>query len=419
MKKSKSIQNNAINVFFWATLGGAFIAMLCLLAFYFFNNSYFSGQLTVFSDFVEIMNVSIEDSPYILEGSSYPPFAIIVLFPFALICKDVFTSLSGQTLTVNELTLKLLSSYQFWIALILFFTICSSIIVFLVAKKYELRGIELFKISVIIILSAPFIYAVARGNSIFIALIFVMLFLLLKDNKNPILRELSYVCLAISGCLKIYPLFFGVFLLKDKKLLASIRVAVYFFAIFFTAFYFFESDLKDWAEFTDNLGGFMSNESRLLGFNNLSISALIFKTLRIFSPTLTSESTLFSIINVTILSVVLLFSTVAAIATKNDFSRLLICSAIVVLIPSISYFYVIIFTVLPFIELLLKYNDHNKKYFYAFLFLYVSLFVLPLFFIPHSIIIIALLSFEVINVLKKEVSLKIKSLSRQSHENQI
>ena len=192
-----------------------------------------------------------------------------------------------------------------------------------------------------------------------------MLFLLLKDSKNVFLRELSYICLAISGCLKIYPRFFGVFLLKDKKILASIRVGAYFFIFFFTAFFFFEGDLNDWSEFTENLGGFMSNESRLIAYNNLSISALIFKTIRIFSPALTADSSLFSIINVSFLAIIFLSSTVAAIATKNDFSRLLICSAIVVLIPSISYFYVIIFTILPFLEFLLK-SEIERKYSYSF-----------------------------------------------------
>ena len=56
MKNSKYMQNNAINVFFWATLGGAFVSMLCLLAIYLFNDTYFDAKLTIFSDFVEIMN---------------------------------------------------------------------------------------------------------------------------------------------------------------------------------------------------------------------------------------------------------------------------------------------------------------------------------------------------------------------------
>ena len=184
MKNCKSMQNNAINVIFWATLVGAFIAMLCLLAIYLFNDTYFDAKLTIFSDFVEIMNVSIEDSPYILEGASYPPFAIIILYPFALICKNVFSSLSGQTLTVNELTSKLLSSYQFWIALCLFYLICSTVIISLISKKYHLKGVTLFKVSTSIVLSAPFLYAIVRGNSIFLALIFVMLFLFLKDSTS-------------------------------------------------------------------------------------------------------------------------------------------------------------------------------------------------------------------------------------------
>ena len=67
-------------------------------------------------------------------------------------------------------------------------------------------------------------------------MIFLLLFLLLYKSDNAILRELGYISLVLAGLIKIYPLFFGVFLLKDKKIFASARVAVYFFSIFFLSF---------------------------------------------------------------------------------------------------------------------------------------------------------------------------------------
>ena len=414
MKKSLLKQYNLIDIFFNAALVGAFVTALCILAYYIIafaslsnGSQSFDWLLGIFSDFVEIMNISIEESPYILEGASYPPLAIAILYPFALICKGVFAKYAGQTLTVNELTSKLVMTAEFWVALLLFFFICALLIIVLISKRYDIHGMTLFKLSVIITTSAPFGFALMRGNSIFIALIFTMLFLFLKDSKNIALREFSYICLAIAGCLKIYPLFFGVFLLKDKKIFASIRVALYFFAIFFASFFFFERDVSDISEFTENLGGFMSNEVRLLGTNNLSITALLFKAFNVFAPGITADDPAFSIINLVILVLVFLLSCIASIITKNDFARLVICSSIVLLIPSISYFYVLAFTALPFLEFVLNKGNglsitKRNVYLSAFLFLYFPPFVIPQNYILHSLIIILLLAIEVVNVFKNE-----------------
>lgn len=419
MNKAFFKQDNIINIFFIITSVGTFAAMLGIIIYYIiafaslYNGSdSFNWLLGIFSDFVEIMNISIEESPYIVEGASHPPLAIMILYPFAIICKSVFVKYAGQTLTVDELTSKLTISPQFWVAIILFFIICTVSIVWLVAKKYELHKMQIIKIATIITASAPFVYAVMRGNTIYFALIFLIIFLFFKDSKNFYLRELSYISLAISGCLKIYPLFFGVFLLKDKKMFASMRVAAYFFAIFFASFYFFELDLVEAPEFVDSLEGFMTNEVRLLGRNNLSISALLFKILWIFNPSLTAENTLFSTLNIAILALIFIISTVAAIGTKNNFTRMVICSSIVILIPSISYFYVLIFTILPFLEYTKTAEKMPTKksilYFVSFLFLFVTFFVLPKNFIIHSLIVILLLFTEIIGVFKKELFIKKK-----------
>lgn len=419
MKKAFFKQDNIINIFFIVTSVGTFAAMLGIILYYVFafaslynGSESFNWLLGIFSDFVEIMNISIEESPYVVEGASHPPLAIMILYPFAMICKSVFAKYSGQVLTVDELTSKLTITPQFWIAIILFFVICTISIICLVVKKYDLRKLQIIKIATIIMASAPFVYAVMRGNTIYFALIFLMIFLFFKDSKNVYLRELSYISLAISGCLKIYPLFFGVFLLKDKKIFASARVAIYFFAIFFASFFFFDQALVEAPEFVDSLEGFMTNELRLLGRNNLSISALLFKILWIFNPAITAENTLFSILNIALLAVIFLISTVAAIGTKNNFARMVICSSIVILIPSISYFYVLIFTVLPFLEYTKEADKMPAKkailYFASFLFLFVTFFVLPKNFIVHSLVVIMFLFMEIIGVFKKEIFVKKK-----------
>lgn len=405
---NKKIFNN----FFAVITISTFVAMLCVILYYVFayaslykGSSDFDWLLGIFSDFVVIMNFSLEESPYVVGDSSYPPIAIAILYPFALICKDIFAVYRHSELTADELTAELTLYPQFWIAILLFFTICSIAIVLLTSRLFGIVGKDKLKLGVIILLSSPFVYAVMRGNTIYFALIFLVLFLVMKDSKNPFVRELALVFLALAGAIKIYPLFFGVFLLKDKKIFASIRVAFYFAMIFGLSFFLFRSDLDNFSPFLDRLGGFMSNELRLLGANNLSISALIYKFLHLFIPKLSSDSIIFSILNLSVLIIVFALSTFSTIVTKNDFSRYAICFAIVVLIPTISYFYVIIFAILPFLEYIRSYSSISiwKRifYFFAFLFLFVTAFLLAKNFIFHSLIILAILAIEISSVIKE------------------
>ena len=108
-------QNRILNIFFYTVLAGTFVAMLGIILYYVYayaalssGNHAFDWLLGIFSDFVYIMNVSLEESPYLIEDSSYPPIAIIVLYPFALICKGVFAQYANQVLTVDQLTSKVI-----------------------------------------------------------------------------------------------------------------------------------------------------------------------------------------------------------------------------------------------------------------------------------------------------------------------
>lgn len=405
------------NAFFTTVTIGTVVAMIAIILYYVYafaalynGSSKFDWLLGIFSDFVVIMNFSLEESPYIVGDSSYPPIAIAILYPFALICKDVFAQLEFSELTADELTAEVILYPQFWAAILLFFAICSLLIILLTSKLFGLKGKDVLKLGVIILFSAPFIYTVMRGNTIYFALIALVGFLILKDSKNPIAREISLMLLALAGAIKLYPLFFGVFLLKDKKIFASIRVALYFALIFGCSFFFFRNDFGDFSPFIGNLGGFMSNELRLLANNNLSISAQLYKLLHLFIPRLSAESTVFSVINLSVLAIVFALSTYASIVTKSDFSRYAICFAIVVLIPSISYFYVIIFSILAFLEYIRVYREMRIEkrifYFIAFLFLFMSFVVIAKNFIPHSLFIMAILAIEIVSVIKERIQIR-------------
>ena len=154
----------------------------------------------------------------------------------------------------------------------------------------------------------------------------------------------------------------------------------------------------------------MSDELRLIATNNLSISAQLYKLLHLFIPRLSAESPVFSVINLAALLIVFAIGTYAAVATKSNLSRYAICFAVVILIPSISYFYVIIFALLPFLEYIRVYNTLGlgKRIFYflAFMLLFITPFVIAKDFTLHSFTIIAIFIIEIVSVIRERLNAK-------------
>ncbi len=406
-------QQRVVNFFFAATVIGVLAAMLGIILYYVYafaslsNGSHaFDWLLGIFSDFVTIMDASLMDSPYAIGGASYPPFAIAILYPFALICKNVFAMYAGQGLTVDELTSKVVLTPQFWIAIVLFFVICTSLIILAIVKIFHFDLKNSVKVGSIIIFSSPFVYAIMRGNTIYFALIFLLFFMLLKDSSNAVLREIAYICLALAGLIKIYPLFFGVFLLRDKKIFASVRVAFYFCIGMFLSFFIYSAGLSDFSYFMKNLGSFATDSHHLLSGTNLSLTSILYKLFEFISPS-SGNGNFFSVLNISVLVIIFIISSLLATVTRSSLSRSVIASAVLILIPSISYFYVLIFEIIPFMQFIKDYDSIDKKkrtlYSVLFFFLLFTLTILPAYFILHSLAVFAMFAIECYSVLSKEI----------------
>lgn len=414
-----SKQNRLLNILCYSVVAITVASMLGIILYYVYafaatslGSHKFDWLLSIFSDFVEIMNASLECSPYLTNGTSYPPLAVIVLYPFAWICRNVFSEYSEMTLTVDELTARVVTHPEFWIAIVLFFAISIASIWLIVIKKYHLEPVAALKTGLLLIFSAPCVYAIMRGNTIYFALIFSLLFLLLYDHPKAWVREIAYFCLVIAGCIKIYPLFLGVFLLKKRKFFAVARVAVYFFAVFFLSFLLFRSGLEGMDPFLANLGGFMSDSERLLSLRNLSLTSLVFKVLYLISPSLASGK-IFAVISLALIFLFFVVAAITATITKSDFSRSVIASGIIILIPSVSYFYVLVFTFLPLLEFI-HYADEfserkKKRYTLLFLLMYSCCFLLAQCFVPQALIVIVMFVSEEIFVIRHEILPWIKS----------
>ena len=81
--------------------------------------------------------------------------------------------------------------------------------------------------------SFPMIYLIERGNIIVLVLPLLLYFVNEYDSDVKYKRHLAYICLAISVAIKIYPVFFGLLLLKKKKNFKNILLCIFYGAVFF------------------------------------------------------------------------------------------------------------------------------------------------------------------------------------------
>jgi len=152
----------------------------------------------VFSDFYDINTMLSNMSPYIEYDSSYPPIALVLAIPFALLQK-----------------------YIGMIAYPVMVLICVTVIFifkFKILRKHIDRfssGMLVAEVSIPLLVTAPFIFMFDRGNYLLLTITFFYVFVYFYYVKpNDVL---SSVMLAFMIAGKIYPALLLFLLIFDKK----------------------------------------------------------------------------------------------------------------------------------------------------------------------------------------------------------
>ena len=109
-------------------------------------------------------------------------------------------------------------------------------------------------------LSFPMLYAIQRGNIIILAIPLTMFFVFFRNHDRKLVRELSYIALALAAGLKIYPAVFGILLITDKKYKEAIRLVIYGIIAFAVPIFAFGGPELLWKLVT-NIFHFNSNRS--------------------------------------------------------------------------------------------------------------------------------------------------------------
>lgn len=296
-------------------------------------------------DFFHSIEYVATGAPYEDWNVIYPPlanlfFSFCFLFvpesQYSLWKQDFFESLAMRGTYMD------LRVWQSTMMLFIIFIIVTAIVLFSLLRK--LVGKEKYNLLTTIFLmsSLGVVYAYERGNIILLSAIFLYIFIIYKDDTNVIIQELALIALAISAGLKLYPCFFGLLLLYEKKWKKAIRACIYGCISFVFPFFCFEERLNGIKLFISSL--FAWTEEMGFSCNGLSMDKLINTGYRALEKLigisgqrdkLLELGTMFNIV-ATLLILILGFR------LKKEWEKLMVCGLAVLLFQTQSI-YVLLF----------------------------------------------------------------------------
>ena len=308
----------------------------------------------VFMDFFNSV-VDCSGDAYGESGVIYPPLVVL----FYKFCSMFFNIDSMKASEVRETSLGMI--------IFVCFTIVSYILFAKLIYKYKngsFANKSLF--AFFTLFSFPMIYLIERGNIIVLVLPLLLYFVNEYDSDVKYKRHLAYICLAISVAIKIYPVFFGLLLLKKKKNFKNILLCIFYGAVFFFVPLIFVGGFSQLGVLIHNILYTSSMfGSKGFGFkvsisNTFSLFGHVFNHVRLFE----TAGTVFLIITVLAGLFLILFN-----KWNEDWKIYAVISLIIILVPGFSYIYSVAYMIIPLLFFLNKKEIKWIDYIYSLLFI--------------------------------------------------
>ena len=308
----------------------------------------------VFMDFFNSV-VDCSGDAYGESGVIYPPLVVL----FYKFCSMFFNIDSMKASEVRETSLGMI--------IFVCFTIVSYILFAKLIYKYKngsFANKSLF--AFFTLFSFPMIYLIERGNIIVLVLPLLLYFVNEYDSDVKYKRHLAYICLAISVAIKIYPVFFGLLLLKKKKNFKNILLCIFYGAVFFFVPFIFVGGFSQLGVLIHNILYTSSMfGSKGFGFkvsisNTFSLFGHVFNHVRLFE----TAGTVLLIITVLAGLFLILFN-----KWNEDWKIYAVISLIIILVPGFSYIYSVAYMIIPLLFFLNKKEIKWIDYIYSLLFI--------------------------------------------------
>lgn len=298
--------------------------------------------------------------PYENMGS-YPPMANLINVITAHIANNGVLS---EPFGVRNTQIGITFFFLYMILLLFFFCVGIN----------ELHGgnkVERYITVLLLLFSAPVIFEVERGNIILLAFVCTLWFVLLYKSPKKYIRYVGYFLLCIASAIKIYPAVFGWIILAEKRTKETVSVVLMGIATFFLPFVFFKNGIR---LFILNMKEFTTAGYKYTFGWRINIQT----TIQYIGKLLEKDFTILSHIiwlAWVLLTVVFLISKI----NKIGWREIALLVFVMMLFPSISYTYAIIFAIIPLVLFLT--SDEKDT---CFTYIYALLFALMFMLVPSS-----------------------------------
>lgn len=306
-----------------------------------------------FSDYFHTNDMIADNSPYIADTSSYPPFVFMIARLFALFGDYTV----AYTEVINQPSA--LMSY------IVFYSLCY--IGIILTTVYIMRSKGLNKgftaaVCAVVVFNLPMLFNFERGNYIVCALLFSLSFYAFYNNESRGLREFSYIMLAFAAGIKLYPALFAVLLLREKRICDFLRCVAYSLLVILISFLTMEGGFANIAQFIHWLNDF-SGDLTDYGYN-YSLASTVGVVASLFGADVWELSPVVAAIQSYLPYAVLLLCAVASFLVKQKWKALALVSITIIQFPKISFTYALMFMLIPLLEFIAERDKDRRDYAY-------------------------------------------------------
>lgn len=342
--------------------GLSYMAMLICYVLGFSNISTFvlaPGTSSCYTDFFEplyflLNNPDEWSKAYTNIASTYPPVARFVVYGLGKILPI--------DIQASENIISLRNNTPSRVLVLMYIEICLLFIA-IMCKKYAESSAEKMMM-IFIILNTPMLFLIERGNILLLTFALSMSYILNYNSDNKVLRELSFLALAIAASLKLYPAILGLLLIRDKRWKETLRCATYGFFVFVIPFAFI-GGLPALGRYINNvlfLSGGEANEVLYKAGRIDLRNAILFLADKLTNSVDIKQGVITSLILLT-----LLFLVLVAFFAEENWKAVLALTLILVMIPGYSIIYMAVFYTFPLLCVVKSTSSKRINYAYTIL----------------------------------------------------
>jgi len=333
----------------------------------FFNLGVFQRIENVeFSDFFHTNDMIADNSPYLSDTSSYPPFVFMIARIFALF-GDYSEGYGDMLLQPSAV-----------FSLVLFYIMCYAgialLTIYIMRSHGFGKGVSAAACAVIIY-NMPMLFNFERGNYIICALVFSLAFYAFYDSEYKGMREFSYIMLAFAAGIKLYPALFAVLLLRERRICDFLRCAAYSLLVILISFLTIDGGFSNIPQFFHWLSDF-SKDLTDYGYN-YSLASTVGVVAALFGADVWDLSGTIVSVQTYLPYIMLVLCAIASLLVRKKWQAMALVSVVIIQFPKISFTYALMFMALPILEFMLEKDKRRRDYLYMALML---ISVMPVYF---------------------------------------